>query len=93
LKKKWSGQIKHTVAQLHRLGIVWGDIKVDNVLIDDNDDAIVLDFGGGNTVGWVDQDKHGTLEGDMQGLGKLLKMLGTEAELLSPMSQGCNFIS
>ncbi|KAI1182283.1 hypothetical protein F5B17DRAFT_421070 [Nemania serpens] len=78
LKKKWAGQIKHTISQLHDLGIVWGDVKTDNVLIDDNDDAFVIDFGGGNTMGWVDQDKHGTVEGDMQGLDKILKLLGAE---------------
>jgi len=78
LKKKWAEQIKRTVAQLHDLGIVWGDIKTENVLIDDNYDAFVLDFGGGNTVGWVDKDKHGKVEGDMQGLAKILDVLEEE---------------
>ncbi|KAI1116431.1 hypothetical protein F5Y14DRAFT_64338 [Nemania sp. NC0429] len=78
LKKKWAGQIKHTVSQLHGLGILWGDVKTDNVLIDDNDDAIIVDFGGLNTVGWIDADKHGTVKGDMQGLEKILEVLGAE---------------
>ncbi|KAJ2978636.1 hypothetical protein NUW58_g7437 [Xylaria curta] len=78
LKKKWAGQIKHTLARLHGLGILWRDIKIDNVIIDDNDDAIVHDFGGGNTLGWVDEGKHGTVEGDLQGLEKILKILGNE---------------
>jgi serine/threonine protein kinase len=78
LRNKWAAQIKETLSELHKLGIIWRDIKMDNVLIDDNDDAVLLDFGGGNTVGWVDQDKYGTLDGDMQGLGKILAALGEE---------------
>jgi serine/threonine protein kinase len=71
-------QIKQTLAGLHDLGILWRDIKTDNVLIDDNGDAVVLDFGGGNTMGWVDWDKYGTMEGEMQGLRKILDVLEVE---------------
>lgn len=55
-----------------------GDIKTDNVLIDDNGDAYLVDFGGGNTMGWVDRDKYDTVEGDLQGLQKMLAALGEE---------------
>jgi serine/threonine protein kinase len=76
MKMKWAAQIRQSVAQLHSMGILWCDIKTDNVLINDDSDAVVLDFGGGNTIGWVDRDKFGTLEGDLQGLDKILKALG-----------------
>jgi serine/threonine protein kinase len=78
LKLKWAEQIRHSLAQLHKLGILWRDVKSDNVLIDENNDAVLLDFGGGNTVGWVDRDKYGTMEGDQQGLQKIIKALGQE---------------
>ncbi|KAI9147046.1 FAD-dependent monooxygenase yanF [Paramyrothecium foliicola] len=78
LKNKWAGQVKESLEQLHKLGILWRDIKTDNVLIDDNGDAFLIDLGGGNTIGWVDRDKYGTLEGEAQGLEKLLKALGQE---------------
>ncbi|KAI0534186.1 hypothetical protein GGR58DRAFT_483607 [Xylaria digitata] len=78
MRTKWAEQIKRSVAQLHELGILWRDIKTDNVLIGDEGDAIVLDFGAGNTVGWVDQDKYGTLEGDIQGLEKIMAALRDE---------------
>ncbi|KAK4041378.1 hypothetical protein C8A01DRAFT_14839 [Parachaetomium inaequale] len=78
LKQKWATQIKETLTGLHALGILWRDIKTDNVLIDDNGDAVVLDFGGGNTMGWVDRDKYGTMEGEMQGLRKILDALEVE---------------
>ncbi|KAF5628938.1 serine threonine kinase [Fusarium sp. NRRL 52700] len=75
LRKQWASQIQRSVDLLHSEGIIWGDAKAENVLIDQNDDAWVIDFGGGYTVGWVDKDKTGTLEGDRQGLAKILNML------------------
>jgi hypothetical protein len=78
LKLKWAGQIKHSLAQLHKLGILWRDVKTDNVLIDENNDAVLLDFGGGNTAEWVDQDKYGTMEREQQGLQKIMKALGVD---------------
>ncbi|KAF4432381.1 Serine threonine kinase [Fusarium acutatum] len=75
LRKRWASQIQRSVDLLHKKGIVWGDAKAENVLIDQKNDAWVIDFGGGYTVGWVDEDKAGTLEGDRQGLAKILNML------------------
>lgn len=39
----------------------------------------VVDFGGGNTVGWMDRNKYGSMEGELQGLGKIMAALGVEA--------------
>jgi hypothetical protein len=78
LRLKWAEQIRYSLAQLHQLGILWRDVKTDNVLIDENNDAVLLDFGGGNTLGWVDEDKYGTMEGEQQGLQKIMKALGVE---------------
>ncbi|KAF5561840.1 serine threonine kinase [Fusarium phyllophilum] len=75
LSNRWATQIQRSVDLLHKKGIVWGDAKAENVLIDQNDDAWVVDFGGGYTIGWVDDDKAGTLEGDRQGLVKIINML------------------
>ncbi|KAL2199419.1 hypothetical protein P885DRAFT_67446 [Corynascus similis CBS 632.67] len=79
LQQKWATQIRDTLAGLHSLGILWRDIKTDNVLIDENGDAVVIDFGGANTVGWIDWDKYGSMEGEMQGLSKIIAALGVEA--------------
>jgi hypothetical protein len=78
LRLKWAEQIRYSLAQLHQLGILWRDVKTDNVLIDENNDAVLLDFGGGNTLGWVDEDKYGTMEGEQQGLQKIIKALRVE---------------
>ncbi|KAI1364571.1 hypothetical protein F5Y08DRAFT_353394 [Xylaria arbuscula] len=75
MRAKWEDQITSSVTQLHKLGILWHDVKTDNVLIDDKGDAIILDFGGGNTVGWADKDKWGTVEGDSQALEKIREAL------------------
>ncbi|CVK84967.1 uncharacterized protein FMAN_16029 [Fusarium mangiferae] len=75
LRKQWASQIQRSVDLLHQKGIIWGDAKAENVLIDQNNDAWVVDFGGGYTAGWVDKDKAGTFEGDRQGLAKILDML------------------
>ncbi|KAJ6442405.1 hypothetical protein O9K51_05964 [Purpureocillium lavendulum] len=72
LRKRWADQISYTLTQLHERGIIWGDAKADNILIDENDDAWIIDFGGSYTVGWVDTEKAGTRDGDMQGLAKIM---------------------
>lgn len=72
LRDRWAKQVSHTVEELHRIGAVWGDAKTDNILIDKDGNAWVIDFEGGYTEGWVDKDKAGTEEGDLQGLGKIL---------------------
>lgn len=75
LREKWAAQIRNAVTGLHTLGIVWGDVKPENVLIDTNDNAIVIDLEGGTTRGWVDRDVSGTVEGDLQGLEKMVDFI------------------
>jgi len=71
-------QVTSILAQLHKAGIVWGDAKPDNVLIDKNDDAWIIDFGGGYSRGVVEREKSGTLEGDLQGLEKIVEYVFSE---------------
>ncbi|KAI6774847.1 hypothetical protein HG530_001605 [Fusarium avenaceum] len=76
-REKWAAQIQEAVHQLHDAEIVWGDAKPDNVLIDANDDAWLIDFGGGYTEGWVPKSLTGTMEGDRIGLEKILEYIRT----------------
>ncbi|KAK3946137.1 hypothetical protein QBC46DRAFT_368907 [Diplogelasinospora grovesii] len=78
LRQRWAKQIRETVEQLHNADIVWGDAKAENVMIDKNNDASLIDFGGGYTKGWVDEDKAGTKEGDLQGVAKIVEYLSNE---------------
>jgi serine/threonine protein kinase len=75
LKERWSAQITNTLATLHDAGVVWGDAKADNVLIDKNNDAWVIDFEGAYTRGWVDREKAGTVEGDLQGSANIVRFI------------------
>lgn len=70
-RRKWIDQIDETVKRLHEYEIIWGDVKPDNVMISPSGDAILIDFGGGYTLQYVDMELQGTKEGDLQGLKKL----------------------
>ncbi|OBT61492.1 hypothetical protein VE03_09337 [Pseudogymnoascus sp. 23342-1-I1] len=72
LRQRWADQVNSTLKHLHEASIVWGDAKASNVLVDRNMDAWIIDFGGGFTEGWVEREKAGTIEGDMQGLAKII---------------------
>lgn len=72
---RWTSQITEAVEYLHGRGLVWGDAKAANVLVTQNGDAILIDFGGGYTPDWVDADNQGTLAGDLQGLERIIKWL------------------
>ncbi|ETI24289.1 hypothetical protein G647_03658 [Cladophialophora carrionii CBS 160.54] len=75
-RREWKRQIEHSIAQLHEGGIVWGDARPENVLIDKAANAWLLDFGGSSTCGWIDQDLEETIQGDLQGLRRLAEYLG-----------------
>ncbi|EXJ82201.1 hypothetical protein A1O3_06014, partial [Capronia epimyces CBS 606.96] len=68
-------QIAQDLARLHQSGIVWGDVKPENVLIDKAAHAWLVDFGGSSTDGWVDKHLAETVEGDLQGLRRLGEFL------------------
>ncbi|PYH67415.1 uncharacterized protein BO88DRAFT_427151 [Aspergillus vadensis CBS 113365] len=70
-RRKWEEQITTTVELLHEADIIWGDVKPNNVLIDRNEDAWVIDFGGGYTPGWVEKEHMETIKGDRDGLSKI----------------------
>ncbi len=59
----------------YRHGIVWGDAKPDNIIIDMEDNAWILDFGGGGTPGWMDNDLMDTKEGDLYVVAKMKEEL------------------
>jgi len=40
--------------------------------------AWIIDFEGGHTEGWVDRDKAGTVEGDLQGLENIVNFIFEE---------------
>lgn len=75
LREKWTAQLQDLVTQLHGAGIVWGDAKPDNVLIDSNQNVWLVDFGGGYTEGWVPKTLAGTTEGDLVAVEKMIEFI------------------
>ncbi|QYT02060.1 Protein kinase domain-containing protein [Trichoderma simmonsii] len=73
--ERWMGQLETALSALHENIIVWGDVKAANVLIDENEDAWLVDFGGGYTEGWVDKEVAGTVMGDFTGMTRLRTLL------------------
>ncbi len=74
-RKKWARQIEEVVEKLHDIGVIWGDAKADNILIDRSDDTWVIDFGGGWTEHWVHPELANSMKGDLQGLEGILRFL------------------
>ena len=77
--EKWGRQIRDAIEYLHRRGLIWGDVKPANVLINGNDDAVLIDFGGGRTEGWVDLENYETCRGDLQGWERIVSFMEEKA--------------
>jgi hypothetical protein len=44
IKERWAAQIAHGLAAIHRAGVMHGDLKSENVVVDDNDDVLIIDI-------------------------------------------------
>jgi len=86
LRERWGRQVTYALKSLHQAGIVWGDAKPHNILINRNQDAWIVDFGGDHSRGWVDKEKAGTIEGDLQGLTKILEYLSIDTQVYETFS-------
>jgi tRNA A-37 threonylcarbamoyl transferase component Bud32 len=71
MRKNWASQIEYTVTELHKRNILWKDAKPDNIIIDEDDNVWLIDFGGGFTEPWVDMELYESCEGDLQALGRI----------------------
>ncbi|KAI9708960.1 MAG: hypothetical protein M1820_003654 [Bogoriella megaspora] len=74
-REKWASQIQESIRILHGIGVIWGDGKAANIIVDISDNAWIIDFGGSWTDGWVDKELAGTIQGDEQALRKILNFL------------------
>ncbi|KAK0120339.1 hypothetical protein ONS95_011745 [Cadophora gregata] len=91
IRYRWASQLRESLAALHEAEITWGDAKADNILIDNEMNAWIIDFGGGYTKGWVDPELAGTKEGDLQGMAKVMDLLyGAESQRDFTMANRAN---
>lgn len=75
LWQKWDDQISHTLECLHSHDIIRGDAKAANVLVDVNEDAYLIDLGGGYPQGWVGKEVANSIDADLQGLERIKQHL------------------
>ena len=50
LRKRWFDEIEDMLQLLHESNIVWGDVKPDNILVNSQRNAWMIDFGGSYTL-------------------------------------------
>ncbi|RMY99770.1 hypothetical protein D0862_06982 [Hortaea werneckii] len=75
LRDRWASESESVKELLHEKGIVWGDAKADNFMVDASNNLWIIDFGGSYTEGWVDPELKDTEEGDDQGVEKIANAL------------------
>lgn len=81
-------QVEATLKQLHEVRIVWGDVKTDNIIINQDVEAVLVDFGGGYTSEYIDPELQRTAQGDMIGLSHMRATLGLSKNSSGDTSEG-----
>lgn len=71
----WARKADEAKKILHDNGIIWGDAKADNFMVDAKDNLWIIDFGGSYTEGWVDPEIAETQKGDDMGVDKIVNGL------------------
>ena len=77
-RRKWASQIREAVSQLHEIGVIWDNGEASNIIIDAEDNAWLIDFGGGWTEGWVDDALADTVERDEQAVTRIVQFIEIE---------------
>ncbi|KAL2263975.1 hypothetical protein VTK26DRAFT_3969 [Humicola hyalothermophila] len=82
LRQRWAAQVRETLQQLHEAGVLWGEVKPGHVLINKNDDAWLIGFGGNKLKGWgwatVDREEVGTEKRGLEGAERIVEFLFSE---------------
>lgn len=68
-------ELEGLVEELHTAGLVWGDAKPSNILVDQDDRLWLVDLEGGYTLGWVDEANRDSQKGDSQGVKRIKEWL------------------
>ncbi|KAJ4392152.1 hypothetical protein N0V93_005775 [Gnomoniopsis smithogilvyi] len=74
-RERWAQEAEQIKDTLHEHGIIWGDAKGDNFVVDSSDELWIIDFGGSYTEGWIDPEIAETKRGDNMGVEKVVNAL------------------
>ncbi|KIW58558.1 hypothetical protein PV05_03066 [Exophiala xenobiotica] len=75
LCERWYHDVENMIHVLHNKGFIWGDVSPNNMMIDEDENVWIIDFGGGYTEGWVEQEDMETKKGDLEGLQRIKEFL------------------
>lgn len=73
--ERWCHDVENMIHVLHNRDFIWGDVSPNNMIIDEDENVWIIDFGGGYTEGWVEPEDRETKKGDLQGLKRLREYL------------------
>ncbi|KAK5996761.1 hypothetical protein PT974_02102 [Cladobotryum mycophilum] len=76
LKMKWISEVEVTLRRLHEVGIIWGAVTPENVIINQDGHAVIVDLGVGYTPEYIKPEDQQTVRGDMLGLEHMRTELG-----------------
>lgn len=74
-REQWAEEAAAMRDVLHENGLVWGDAKGDNLVVDRDGQLWIIDFGGSYTEGWVEPKLAETRDGDNMGVEKVVNAL------------------
>ncbi|KAJ4422422.1 hypothetical protein N0V82_002870 [Gnomoniopsis sp. IMI 355080] len=87
-RDEWAKEVEYIKDTLHEHGIIWGDAKGDNFVVDSSDELWIIDFGGSYTEGWIDPEIAETKEGDDMGVEKVVNALRDPVRNVAHGSEG-----
>ncbi|KAK5628126.1 hypothetical protein RRF57_003841 [Xylaria bambusicola] len=86
-KTKWATQIESTLRYLHGIGVIWTGAWTANVIINSDNDAVLVDFGGGAAPAHIPLESFYTAEGDLLGLKRIKEDLNLDLSDMPPPSK------